>query len=102
MLSVSVEDKATLERYARGRTVSQALALRARIVLRCATGDRQCAIAEGLGITDDTVRKWERRFAARGVAGLSDVPKPNVHRKAPAAIEATDGNWTAGRRVDLS
>jgi transposase len=80
-LRLSVEDQATLVRYARGRTVSQALALRARIVLRCATGDRQCAIAEELGITDDTVRKWERRFATRGIAGLSDAPKPNVHRK---------------------
>jgi len=80
-LNLTAEDRATLERYARGRAVSQALALRARIVLRCATGERQCLIAQALGVTDDTVRKWERRFAKSGITGLSDVPKPNVHRK---------------------
>ena len=80
-LTLTAEERETLARYARGRSVSQALALRARIVLRCATGERQCVIAEKLGVTDDTVRKWERRFAKSGIAGLSDTPKPNVHRK---------------------
>src|SRR6185436_11521573 len=74
-------DREALERYARGRTVSQALAMRARIVLWCAAGETQTAIAEALGITQVTVRKWERRFAKRGLSGLSDTPKPNVHRK---------------------
>jgi transposase len=55
--------------------------MRARIVLRVASGERQCVIARELGITDDTVRKWERRFAKAGICGLSDIPKPNVHRK---------------------
>jgi transposase len=80
-LSLTAADRETLERYARGRTVSQALALRARIVLRCAAGETQYGIAEALDITHTTVRKWERRFAKGGVAGLSDAPKPNVHRK---------------------
>jgi hypothetical protein len=70
-----------LERYARGRTVSQALALRARIVLATAAGKAQCEVTQQLKITDDTARKWVRRFAGMGVAGLSDLPKPNVHRK---------------------
>jgi transposase len=80
-LTLTDDERETLERYARGRTVSQALALRARIVLQVATGERQCAIARALGITTNTVRKWEQRFARYRLAGLSDVPKPNVQRK---------------------
>jgi transposase len=80
-VTLSAEDRETLERYARGRTVSQALALRARIVLATAAGKAQCEVTQELRITDDTARKWVRRFARAGVAGLSDLPKPNVHRK---------------------
>ena len=80
-LRLAAEDREALERYARGRAVSQALALRARIVLRCASGELHHVIAGELGITGQTVGKWRRRFAAAGVAGLSDTPKPNVHRK---------------------
>ena len=80
-VTISDEVRAALERYARGRTVSQALALRARIVLAAAAGKRQCEITRELKITDDTARKWVRRFAKAGIDGLSDIPKPNVHRK---------------------
>jgi transposase len=70
-----------LERYARGRSVSQALALRARIVLATAAGKKQREITAELKTTDDTARKWARRFVEAGIAGLTDLPKPNVHRK---------------------
>ena len=80
-LTLTEEERAALERYARGRAVSQALALRARIVLACARGQRQCAIVREFGVTEKTVRKWERRFARDRLAGLADTPKPNVHRK---------------------
>ena len=80
-VTLTAEEREVLERYARGRTVSQALALRARIVLAAVAGKRQCDITRDLQITDDTARKWVRRYARTGVAGLSDTPKPNVHRK---------------------
>jgi transposase len=70
-----------LERLERGRTVSQALALRARIVLRCAEGKDDSAVARELQIYRGTVAKWRGRFMRHGVAGLSDVPRPNIHRK---------------------
>lgn len=80
-VTLTDEDRQTLERYARGRSVSQALALRARIVLAAGAGKAQCEITAELKISDDTARKWVRRFAQNGVAGLSDLPKPNVQRK---------------------
>ena len=80
-MTLTVEDREALERYARGRTVSHALAQRARIVLATAAGKRQRDIEQEVGLSDDTVRKWVRRYVSAGIAGLSDLPKPNVDRK---------------------
>ena len=80
LVLTSAETEA-LERYARGRAVSAALALRARIILRCAAGQLHKDIAEDLDITCNTITKWRCRFAMHRVEGLADVPKPNVDRK---------------------
>jgi transposase len=78
---VTDEEREDLSRLARGRTVSQALALRARMVLRCADGEDDKEVAEELDIDRNTVGKWRRRFMRRGIEGLGDAPRPNVHRK---------------------
>jgi transposase len=75
------EEKETLERWARGRTVSQALARRARIVLGCAAGQLNGDVARDEKTSIQTVGKWRRRFVEQRLDGLSDVPHPNVHRK---------------------
>jgi len=75
------EERRTLERYERGRTVSQGLAQRARIVLRCAEGKANQQVATEIGVTGHTVGKWRRRFAESRLDGLTDTPRPNVHRK---------------------
>src|SRR6266705_5878906 len=49
--------------------------LRARIVLAAAAGSNNAAIAAQMGVHVDTVRKWRRRFAAAGLAGLKDAPR---------------------------
>ncbi|MGQ0614796.1 MAG: IS630 family transposase, partial [Planctomycetaceae bacterium] len=50
-LTLSPSERETLEGFARRRTTSQAIALRARIVLLCATGRTNLAVADDLGIT---------------------------------------------------
>lgn len=70
-----------LVRYERGRTVSQALAHRARIILRCADGKSDVQVAAELRADRGSVGRWRRRFLRHRVAGLADVPRPNVHRK---------------------
>jgi transposase len=80
-LLVSDEDRATLTRWTARRTTAQALALRSRIILRCATGVSNVVVAEELGIADQTVCKWRARFIKKGVAGLLDEPRPGVPRK---------------------
>ena len=50
--------------------------LRARIVLAAADGASNAGIARDVGVCEDTVRKWRRRYATGRLAGLSDAPRP--------------------------
>lgn len=81
VLELSADERKDLERYARSRTTSQALAFRARIVLCCASGAANREVAVQLGTSEWTVGKWRKRFVNLGVGGLTDSPRPNVHRK---------------------
>jgi transposase len=60
--------------------------LRAQIVLAAAAGSNNAAIAAQVGVHVDTVRKWRRRFAAAGLAGLKDAPRSGR----PPVFTATD------------
>jgi transposase len=80
-LVLTAEEKDSLQRYARARTVSQALATRARIVLFCADGLLNGQVAAILRVTIQTVGKWRKRFVKDRIDGLADSPRPNVHRK---------------------
>ncbi len=73
-------ERETLERWARRRKSSQALALRCRIVLGAAAGQTNKSIAAALGCSAATVSKWRRRFALRRLDGLSDEPRPGAPR----------------------
>jgi alpha-glucuronidase len=62
--------------------------LRAQIVLAAARGRDNARIAADLGITADTARKWRGRFAARGMAGLEDLPRSGRPRRISEADRA--------------
>src|SRR2546426_4427571 len=73
---LTAADRRKLERVEAAATAAQRDAVRARIVLRAAEAVPNERIAEALGITTNTVRKWRGRFAAAGRAGLVDRPRP--------------------------
>ena len=79
-LVISDEDRAVLERFTRRAKTSQALALRSRIVLRCAQGGSNVDIADELKVNRLTVGKWRARFSERGIDGLLDEPRPGRPR----------------------
>src|SRR5260370_31055931 len=57
-LVLSEAERRTLENWAKRRKTAQGLALRARIVLACADGGPNIAVAARLGLSRATVRKW--------------------------------------------
>src|SRR6266704_2896213 len=74
-LVLTAEDRAELARWSQGRLPW--LAERARIVLACAEpGSGVARVAAELGPARMTVRKWRRRFAEEGLAGLADHDRP--------------------------
>jgi transposase len=79
-ITLTPEERATLERWARRQKSAQALALRCRIVLGCADGLTHAEIAAQLGCNPVTVGKWRRRFAADRLDGLTDAPRPGAAR----------------------
>ncbi len=79
-LVLSDAERRTLNGWARRRRTAQGLALRARIVLACAEGRSNTAVAARLGISRTTVRKWRDRFLAWRLDGLGDEPRPDVPR----------------------
>ncbi len=82
------DERRTLESWARRRSTAQGLALRARIVLACAEGARDIAVAARLGASRGTVTKWRERFLRGRLDGLCDEPRPGVPRTiADARVE---------------
>src|SRR5205823_109615 len=79
-LTLTEDERQTLVRWARRAKTVQALSLRAKIVLACAEGATNKAVAERLGVWPQTVGKWRGRFVAKRLEGLSDEDRPGRPR----------------------
>lgn len=88
-LELSEAERTELQALASRRSTAQALALRARIILACAEGDQNKAVAARLGLGRQTVGKWRRRFIEQRLDGLHDGPRSGAPRTIDdARIEA--------------
>ena len=84
VLELTDAEREQLVRWERRRKSSQALALRSRIVLKCAQGHSNTEVARECGVSAPTVGKWRRRFCELRLDGLCDEPRPGR----PATITA--------------
>jgi transposase len=80
-LTVSEGQRSELARLASQMRSSRAVSFRARIILGCAGGLSNTAVAKKLRTTGFTVGFWRKRFIAEGIAGLGDEPRPGAPRE---------------------
>ena len=80
-LTVTEEERERLESLAHRARSQALLARRARVVLACAEGLDNKAVAKRLRCSLGMVGKWRSRFLAARLEGLSDEPRPGAPRK---------------------
>lgn len=71
-LELSDADLAQLTEISRSRSRPSGLVQRAQIVLACAEGLSNTAVAARLGVSPATVGKWRKRYREGGLEGLHD------------------------------
>src|SRR5664279_2723271 len=73
---LSPDQRGELTGVLRAGRSEQRLVQRARIVLHAADGHSTAVIAAAVGVGDDTVRKWRRRWClSPGLASLGDAKR---------------------------
>ena len=85
-IRLSIEENNRLVEWTRRHKTSQALALRARIVLACQQERSNREVAVQLRITPQTVGKWRGRFQSARLDGLLDEPRPGAPRTISDAV----------------
>ncbi len=81
-VDVPPRDREVLASWTRSISVRAGLAQRARIVLLAADGVGTNEIVARTGASKPTVIAWRRRYAAEGLGGLEDRPRPGRPRGA--------------------
>src|SRR5438128_1993472 len=69
-ITLSEEQRATLESWSRGRKTPARLVFRSKIVLHAAEGLKHQEIAIKLGTDRESVGRWRSRFARVGLSGI--------------------------------
>src|SRR5439155_22253898 len=80
-LKLTVQENNQLVEWTRRHKTSQALAMRAHIILACAQGANNSEVARRCRVIRQTVGKWRGRFLKRRLDGLLDEPRPGAPRK---------------------
>ena len=79
-ITLTTDESNQLVEWTRRHKTSQALALRARIVLASQQDRSNREIGQQLRVTAQTVGKWRTRFMSKRLEGLIDEPRPGAPR----------------------
>ena len=117
-ISLSADERTTLQAWQRTGSTERRLVERAEIVLRAADGQATSAIAVALRTRPARVSKWRTRFAQQRLRGLVDAPRAGAPRRYDSTVETRvldyvnqppppgHATWTgpslAGKLPDLS
>jgi transposase len=83
-ISISVADRERLQSLVRDRNTPQKVVWRARIVLLAGDGMTAVGISAAVGKSVLAVRRWRRRYMAKGVDGLlKDATRPSRVKPLP-------------------
>ncbi len=96
-ITLTDEERLTLQRWARGRTTPLRLVRRGQIVLLAAEGRQNLEIAAQLGIERTIVGRWRRRFVEKRLAGL-EKDAPRGGRPADVALARRIVEYTTRRK----
>lgn len=95
-VTLTMTERTTLQQWTRRPRTAQALAQRARLILACADGQSNTAVAARLRVTRPTVGKWRARFLTKRLDGLLDEPRPG----APRSIMDADVERVVARTLE--
>jgi transposase len=87
-LELSVGERAELEAMSRSRTIANALAQRARVILAIADGEPYPVLCTRLALSPTTLTRWRKRFERSRVAGLHDAARSGRGDRLSPALEA--------------
>lgn len=79
-LEITDHEREVLSSFTRTHKTAQQLALRARIVLLCASGESNMAVSQKLDTTRETVGRWRKRFLENRLDGLHDEQRSGAPR----------------------
>jgi len=79
-LMITADERSALIRLTKRARANRLLAFRARLVLACADGMTNTAVARRSRSTNATVGKWRQRFIDRRLDGIYDEPRVGAPR----------------------
>jgi transposase len=87
-VNLTAEEVKSFQQLIRAHSTPQAVAVRARIILRAYDHPEQNnqQISQAVGTTDSTVRKWRGRWVATRT--LADAPRSGAPRRFPPQVRA--------------
>ena len=88
LLSLTMEQREELKRWAQSRSLPAGDVFRARLILALADGRTYAAIKQSLHTTAPTISRWKQRFEAFGIDGLEPQHKGSRPRTATPTVQA--------------